>query len=131
MPLNDIATKENKATEKTPAATNQMLDYLSTHPDATIRYRASDMILNIHSDASYVSVSNAWIRLRGLFFLCYKSPEQETLSGSILNIAAVIKNVVASAKESEVGACFHNAQSGAPLSVTLTELGHRQPHTPL
>jgi hypothetical protein len=29
---------------------------------------------------------------------------------------------VASAAESEVGACFHNAQSGAPLRVTLTEL---------
>jgi hypothetical protein len=38
---------------------------------------------------------------------------------------------VASAAESEVGACFHNAQSGAPLRVTLTELGHTQPPTPL
>jgi hypothetical protein len=39
--------------------------------------------------------------------------------------------VVAYAAESEVGACFHNAQSGAPLRVTLTELGHTQPPTPL
>jgi hypothetical protein len=39
--------------------------------------------------------------------------------------------VVASAAESKVGACFHNAQSGAPLRVTLTELGHTQPPTPL
>jgi hypothetical protein len=39
--------------------------------------------------------------------------------------------VVASAAESEVGACFHKAQSGAPLRVTLTELGHTQPPTPL
>jgi hypothetical protein len=39
--------------------------------------------------------------------------------------------VVASADESEVGACFHSAQSGAPLRVTLTELGHTQPPTPL
>jgi hypothetical protein len=47
------------------------------------------------------------------------------------NVASVIKNVVASAAESEVGACFHNAQSGAPLRVTLTELGHIHPTTPL
>jgi hypothetical protein len=53
------------------------------------------------------------------------------LNESILNVASVIKNVVASAAESEVGACFHNAQSGAPLRVTLTELGHIQPPTPL
>jgi hypothetical protein len=131
MPLNDIATKQTKATEKTQAATNQMLDYLATHPDATIRYHASDMILHIHSDASYLSVSNARSRLGGLFFLGDKAPNQERFSGSILNIAAVIKNVVASAAESEVGACFHNAQSGAPLRVTLTELGHAQPPTPL
>jgi hypothetical protein len=39
--------------------------------------------------------------------------------------------VVASAAESEVGVCFHNAQSGALLRVTLTELGHTQPPTPL
>jgi hypothetical protein len=59
MPLNDIATEQKKATEKTQAATNQLLDYLATHPDATILYHASDMILHIHSDASCLSVSNA------------------------------------------------------------------------
>jgi hypothetical protein len=85
------------------------------------------MILQIHRDASYLSVSNARSRLGGLFLLGNKSPEQDKLNGSILNVAAVIKNVVASAAESEVGACFHNAQSGAPLRVTLTELGHTQP----
>jgi hypothetical protein len=131
MPLNDIATEQTKATEKTQAATNQMLDYLETHPDAIIRYHASDMVLHIHSDASYLSVSNARRRLGGLFFLGNKSPEKKTLNGSILNVASFIKNVVASAAESEVGACFHNAQSGAPLRVTLTELGHPQPPTPL
>jgi hypothetical protein len=104
MPLNDIATEQTKATEKTQAATNQLLYYFATHPDATIRYHASDMILHIHSDASSLSVSNARSRLGGLFFCGDKSPEQDTLNGSILNVASVIKNVVASAAESEVGA---------------------------
>jgi hypothetical protein len=67
MPLNDIATEQNKATEKAQAATNQLFDYLATHPDAAIRYHASDMILHIHSDASYLSVSNARSRFGGLF----------------------------------------------------------------
>jgi hypothetical protein len=53
------------------------------------------------------------------------------INRSILNVASVIKNVVASAAESEVGACFQNAQSGAPLRVTLTDLGNIQPATPL
>jgi hypothetical protein len=131
MPLNDIATEQTKATEKTQAVTDQLLDYLATHPDDAIRYHASDMILHIHSDASYLSVSNARSRLGGLFFLGNKSPEQDKLNGSIINLAVIIKNVVASAAESEVGACFHDAQSGAPLRVTLTEMGHTQPPTPL
>jgi hypothetical protein len=53
------------------------------------------------------------------------------LNRSILNVGAVIKNVVASAAKSEVGACFHNAQIGAPLRITLTKFGHTQPPTPL
>jgi hypothetical protein len=131
MPLNDIATEQTKATKKTQAATNQLLDYLATRPDATIRNHASDVILHIHSDTLYLSVSNIRSRLGGLFFCGDKSPQQDTLNGSILNVDSVIKNVVASAAESEVGACFHNAQSGSPLRVTLNELGHIQLPTPL
>jgi hypothetical protein len=100
MPLNDIATEQTKATEKTQAATNQLLDYLATHPDATIRYHASDMILHIHIDASYRSVSNARSGLGGLFFCGDKTPQHDTLNGSILNVDSVIKNVVASVAES-------------------------------
>jgi hypothetical protein len=131
MSLNDIAMEQTKSTEKTQATTNQLLDDLATHPDATIRYHASDKILHIHSEASYLSVSNARSRLSGLFFCGDKSPHEDNLNGSILNVASVIKNMVALAAESEVGECFQNAQSGAPLRVTLTELGHIQPPTPL
>jgi hypothetical protein len=38
--------------------------------------------------------------------------------------------VVASAAESEVGACFINAQIGATIRTTLIELGHKQHPTP-
>jgi predicted protein tyrosine phosphatase len=44
MSLNDIVTEQTKATVKIQAATNQLLDYLATHPDATIRCHASNMI---------------------------------------------------------------------------------------
>jgi hypothetical protein len=66
-----------------------------------------------------------------LFFCGDKPPKEETLNDSILNVASVIKNVVASAADSEVGACFQNAQSGAPLRAALAELGHTQPATPI
>jgi hypothetical protein len=131
IPLNDIATEQTTATEKTKTATGQLLDYLATHPDAKIRFHASDMILHIHSDASYLSVSRTRSRSGGLFYLGYNPPNENKLNGSILNVASVIKNVVASAAESEVGACFQNAQTAAPLCVTQLELGNGQPATPL
>jgi hypothetical protein len=37
VPLNDIAREQTKATEKTQAATNQLLYFLANHPDATNR----------------------------------------------------------------------------------------------
>jgi hypothetical protein len=95
MPLNDIATEQTRATEKRQAATSQLLDYLDNQLDATIIYHASDMILHIHSDASYLSVSNSRSRLGGQFFFGNKYSEQETLNGSILNVSSVIKNMVA------------------------------------
>jgi hypothetical protein len=39
------------------------------HPEATLRYHASDMILNIHSDASYLSEREAKIRGGGFFYM--------------------------------------------------------------
>jgi hypothetical protein len=67
----------------------------------------------------------------GLFYLGYNPPNQDKLNGFILNVASVIKDVVASAAESEVGACFQNAQNAASPRTTLLELGHKQPATPL
>eukprot|EP00804_Cyclotella_cryptica_P014654 CCRYP_012668-RA/>CCRYP_012668-RA protein AED:0.51 eAED:0.40 QI:0/0/0/1/0/0/2/0/482 len=53
--LSTIASSQAAATELTLARCTQLLDYCASNPDATVQYRASDMILNIHSDASYLS----------------------------------------------------------------------------
>jgi hypothetical protein len=84
MPLNDIATEQTKSTENTLSAEDQLLDYMATHPDATIRYHKSYMILHIHNDASYLSVSHARRRLGGLFYCGYKPPNSDKLKSSIL-----------------------------------------------
>ena len=53
--LSSLASEQAKATGQTIDRMEWLLDYLVTNPDATIRYYASDMVLNIHSDASYLS----------------------------------------------------------------------------
>jgi hypothetical protein len=44
---------------------HQFLDYAATYPNAIITYKASDMILAIHSDTSYLSEPKARSRAGG------------------------------------------------------------------
>ena len=53
--LSSLASAQARATESIIKKMEQMLDYLATNPDAKVRIRASDMILNINSNASYMS----------------------------------------------------------------------------
>ena len=69
MALSEIAAQQSAPTEETLDHVNQFIEYMWTHPDAKIRYRASDMILNVHSDASYLSAPKARSRAGGYFFL--------------------------------------------------------------
>jgi hypothetical protein len=71
--------KKPQQQKKTQTAASQLLDYLAMHPDATIRFYESDMVLHIHSDASYLSVSKAISHLGGIFYLGYK-PQMKTTS---------------------------------------------------
>ena len=67
--LSTLASEQAKATGQTVENMGQMLDYLATNPDAKLRYYASDMILNIHSDASYLSERNGRSRASGHYFV--------------------------------------------------------------
>ena len=44
---------------------------------------------------------------------------------------AILKLVAASAAEAELGALFLNAQEARIIRLTLTEMGHPQPPTPV
>ena len=51
------------------AAFHQLLDYLTTHPDASIWYHASDMILTFDTDASYLSELGGKIRAADYYYM--------------------------------------------------------------
>jgi hypothetical protein len=57
--LSSLASQQAKGTEQTARDATKFLNYCATHPDAKLRYYASDMVLKVHSDASYLSESNA------------------------------------------------------------------------
>jgi hypothetical protein len=52
-------------------------------------------------------------------------------NGAILNLAHVIKNVMASSTEPELAALFINAREAVYIRIILEELDHKQRPTPL
>ena len=135
--LGTLASQQTKATEATGEALTQLLDYAATHPEAIVRYTASGMILHIHSDASYLSESEARSRAGGFFYMSNHYDPNDTdapppkINGAIHIVSTILSNVMASATEAEVGALFHNAQDACQLRNTLEYLGHPQPATPI
>ncbi len=69
MALSSITSKQTRGMMNTMAKAKQLFDYLPMHPDATIGFQASDMVLNVHSDASYLSETKAHSRACGHFFM--------------------------------------------------------------
>jgi hypothetical protein len=110
--------------------TKQLLDYIASQDDAVITYNASDMVLAVHSDASYLSEPKARSRAGGHFFLS-SSADIPPNNGAILNIAHIIKHVMASATEAELAALYITAREAVYIRIILEELGHKQPATPL
>ncbi len=117
------------------AKAKQVLDYLATHQDATIRFRASDMILNVHSDASYLSETKAHSRVCGHFFMFMGwtpiDGDSINLNGAFFTLCTILCFAVALAAEAELGALFLNCKEGIIFRLTLEELGHPQLRTPV
>jgi hypothetical protein len=70
------------------------------------------MILVVHSDAGYCNKKKSRSRARGHFFLSNKDGFPPN-NGAIFTTATIIKAVMASAAEAELGALYLNAKEEA------------------
>eukprot|EP00957_Ditylum_brightwellii_P020181 1522065-Ditylum_brightwellii.AAC.1 len=62
-----LASQQATTTEETAKAVVMILNYCTTYPDAALRYHKNDMVLHVHSDASYLSEPEARNRAGGHF----------------------------------------------------------------
>jgi hypothetical protein len=100
MPINVLESEQTKATSDTADKVIKLFNYCNTHPETKIRYHASDMILYIHSDASYLSEREAKSRSGGFFYMGNIADTAKKLTnGTILIIIKVLKHVMSSAAE--------------------------------
>jgi hypothetical protein len=121
---------QSTPTQHTVDLVRWILDYAANNPDAILTYKRSEMVLAIHSNASYLSKPLARSRVGGHFF-CSANVDDPPDNGAILNISKVIKAVMSSAAEAELGALYVNARKAVPMRHLLKEMGHKQPPTPI
>jgi hypothetical protein len=86
------------------------------------------MVLAVHSNAGYAKEKKARSRAGGNFFLSNKDPDPPN-NGAISTNATIIKNVMSSAAEAEIGALYLNAKEAIYLRQILFEMGQPQPPT--
>ena len=89
--------------------------------------------MNIHSNASYLSKSKAQSRACRHFFMGWmqKVGKPIRINGAFYTNTTIMRFVVASLAEAELGALFHNCQTGMIFQQTLANLCHPQPKTPI
>jgi hypothetical protein len=109
----------------------KFLNYCSTHPDAKLHYHASDMILKVNSDASYNSEPQARSQAGGHFYMGSQDTNDDTHKGAILATTFIMQPVLSSTSKAEIRALYKNTKKGALLCITLHEMGHPQPATPV
>jgi hypothetical protein len=131
MAFSAIAAQQSASTEETLAGVNQFLDYMWMHPYAKIRYRASDMILNVCLDASYLSAPKGRSHVGSYFFLgsIPRDTEPIFINGAIHITCTILKLVATLATKAEFGALLLNTQEAKVIQLVLKELEHPQPPT--
>ena len=121
--LSAIASEQSNQTENTMKKVKQFLDYAASQEYAVVTYKASDMQLAIHRDASYFSEPKSRSRPGGHHFRTQKEDITNVDTGAVLNLSQVIKTVMSSAAEA--------AKLAVPIRHTLEEMGHPQGKTPI
>jgi len=90
LALNDLAMEQSKRTEKIAAALMHLLNYTATHPEAKIRYYASDMILYIDSDALYLSLPLGKSRAGGFFYFSKRQTKRKEKPTSLISLNGIV-----------------------------------------
>jgi hypothetical protein len=113
--LRALASQQTKGTEQTMDDAIKFLNYCTTHPNATIRYKALDMILQVHSDASYLSESKACSRAGGLFYMGSDDIGNDTLNSAILASTSIMKPILSSARKLQYSILHSWPQPATPI----------------
>lgn len=98
--LSAIGMRQASANQNTLAACTQILNCLILYPNEGITYKASNMVLAAHSDASYLSETKSCSRAGAHIFLSNNDFIPQS-NGPVLSIAAFMRSVYALAGKAD------------------------------
>ena len=131
MALSIIATEQTQGTQTTKEKAEHFLTYAAMHPNATIKFYKSNMILKIHSDASFLSERQGRSHAGGHFYLGNREDITDPPNGPTLNTTCILANIMSAASEAEATALFTNMKEGVIQCIALEEMQWPQPPTPI
>ena len=122
--LGQLASQQNAPTEATKREARDLLDYVATWPNATLVFRASDMILRSISDGSHRGEPRGGSRIGGIHF--YGSKGAKEVNGAVQIVCKLLDVQSSSACETELGALYENGRVIAGLRNMASEFGYPQ-----
>ena len=113
---NEILRVQSRPTRETAEKSRMILDYAATYPNVMLRYKASDMVLHVDSDAAYLTMIEEQSSYAGNSYLSdWPSPSQikpnPNRNGPIHTECKKIRNVVSSAAKDETCGTFNSGKT--------------------
>ena len=112
--LNKLGQQQCATTEATNATMGQLLDYIVMHPNNSIQYSSSIMVLAAHVGDAVKAQSRAGAQL----VLSENVPVQ-SINGPILTIAEIIQRTMSSVAGDEISYLYICAKEAVPIQHTV------------
>ncbi len=95
-----------------------------------LTYHVSDIVLAMHSNASYQTKPKARNCVDSHFF-CANNAKHPSNNSAVITIVQIMKVVMTLATEAKVSALYINACEAIPVKETLKEMGQPPPQMPI
>ena len=114
--INKILSLPSRPTRNTEKKLRILLEYESTYPNEILRYKYSDIVLQVDSEAAYLTMSGARSCYAGHFYLNDSTSPIPIKSIPKTNVpidteCKTIRIVVSSAAESEICGTFKHGKT--------------------
>jgi hypothetical protein len=124
----NLASSQSRVTAHTMAKLERLLGYVSAHRNGRKIFRPSDMVLDVLSNAFFLSRSNAMSVVGCFHHLCRVS-DPTFVNAPISTHSDRIPVICSSVQETEYAGTFASAKIAVAERQVLHDLGYPQPAT--